>query len=770
MPLVKSGLVFLAIVVSLAAMRPAIALTWSADSDWATGNFSNTASISGILYANKSFYREFEPIPAAAWWHFNDGRGFATAADSSGNGNIGMLGNVSEWNAPTWSPAGRFGLGLNFNGSQYVNVTNSSSLNITSAMTVEAWVNLNSTQNSLTGNDGYASVVSKDGSFYLRAYTNSSGLQRVGFWVYVNGAKVGASIASDLRGTGWHMLAGTYDGSIVKLYLDGEVRATATAPGSMDSTGNNVYIGSYNGTGEFFNGTIDEVRILGTSLFEGDINLDYSGFFRSASYLSNNTQFGMPVISAVALFNKNEYNYYPGGFLNLTNLTVEISVNNGATWRPVQNGVYIGTLADNNGTGLMFRANFSTNDTRWTAVLPAITLIPGFRQNLSPNATLVSPLNGYSRTDNTGVSVTFNCSAMDDAELFSISLWHNMTGTWHQNATAYVNGTYNYTSFSANGTFGNFTWNCMATDSTGKSSFAPSNFTFSLASALPVVALPSISISFSPSPLINVEQGQNGTVTAMVVNAASNALASNVTLSFTESACCAFFHSPYMIDVPALGSRNFSIIASALESASVAQFSIVVTARSGEGAVASIPLTINVAAKATTPSPTPTPAPAPTPDPKVLAEAAISDANSTISSVDIAIAAAEKERKNVQKAVSKLATARGLLKKAYSLMSGEAIDYQSAQKAANDAIALANEALSAIPAEGKSPLADLWIPALIVGLVSILGFVVYTTFFVPKWKPPIQATYRPPQQQVYQYYKNYPYYWPRPPVAGQRRP
>lgn len=783
---VKSGLVFLAILVISATMQPAIALTWSADSDWATGNFSNTTSINGILYVNRSFYREFEPITpvAAAWWHFNDGSGSASAADSSGNGNGGQLGNSSAWTSPTWV-AGRFGTsGLNFSGVQFVNVSNSSSLNITRAITIEAWVNLNSTQKSFSGSDNYASVVSKDGSFYMRAYTNASGLQRAGFWIYINGARIGASVADDLRGTGWHLLAGTYDGAVVKFYIDGAPKATTAASGLIDATNNNIYIGGYNGTSEFFNGTIDEVRITNTTLVDNDIDFDYAGFFRSASYLSNNTQFGTPVTSVVANFSKNEYNYYPGGALNLTNLTLEISVNNGTTWRQVQNGVNVSTLADN-GTSLMFRANFSTNDTRLTATLSAITLTPAFRQNIPPNVTLVSPQNGYSRTDNTDVSVTFNCSAMDDEKLFSISLWHNMTGTWHQTATAYVNGTYNRTSFNVNGTFGNFTWNCMATDSTGRSAFAPNNFTFSLASTSPpVVALPSLGILFSPSPLITVEQGQNGTVIAMVVNAASNnALASNVTLSFTESACCTFFYSPYLVDVPAPGSQNFTVIASALESASVTQFSIVVTAHAAEGAVASAPLTVTVTPKtAPTPSPTSTtpltPTPTPTPDPEVLAAAAIANANSTISLVDIAIAVAERERKNVQSAVSKLAAARGLLRKAYSLMSGETIDYQGAQKAANDATALANEALSAIPAEGKSPFADLWILVSIVGLVSAICFITYTTFFMPKGnKPPIPATYRPPQQQVYQYYKNYPYYYPRPaapsgppPVAGQRRP
>ncbi|HEU5451078.1 MAG TPA: LamG domain-containing protein, partial [Terriglobales bacterium] len=79
------------------------------------------------------------------WWKFNEGTGAATA-DSSGNGNTGVL---SGSPLPTWSSAGPTGAiyfpaSLSFDGvSSYVDIPNaavSSSLNFASQLTVAAWV------------------------------------------------------------------------------------------------------------------------------------------------------------------------------------------------------------------------------------------------------------------------------------------------------------------------------------------------------------------------------------------------------------------------------------------------------------------------------------------------------------------------------------------------------------------------------------------------------------------------------------------------------
>ena len=69
-----------------------------------------------------------------AAYGFEEGSGTA-AADESGNGNDGSI------SGAVWSAAGRFGNALSFNGSSArVNVLDSPSLDLTTAMTLEAWV------------------------------------------------------------------------------------------------------------------------------------------------------------------------------------------------------------------------------------------------------------------------------------------------------------------------------------------------------------------------------------------------------------------------------------------------------------------------------------------------------------------------------------------------------------------------------------------------------------------------------------------------------
>src|SRR4029453_5476497 len=73
------------------------------------------------------------PSPVAAY-SFNEGAG-TTVSDASGTGNAGTIG------TSTWSPPGKYGNALSFNGtSARVTIPDAPSLRLTNAMTLEAWV------------------------------------------------------------------------------------------------------------------------------------------------------------------------------------------------------------------------------------------------------------------------------------------------------------------------------------------------------------------------------------------------------------------------------------------------------------------------------------------------------------------------------------------------------------------------------------------------------------------------------------------------------
>jgi hypothetical protein len=201
-------------------------------------------------------------------WNFDSDQG-TTISDSSGYGNNGTL-----YGAATVVP-GFVGDALNVNGQPGgVDVPDSPSLEPTSTITVAAWVE----------NDGspgrFRYIVAKgwsnciSGSYAL--YTGpSGGLQ---FYVGRAGASYvrSQSISNSIWDGAWHLAVGTFDGSVVRLYVDGvEVGSGSAAPGTLGYSlagSNDLFFGDYPGCQRHtFTGEIDDVRIWNTALSPGQV-------------------------------------------------------------------------------------------------------------------------------------------------------------------------------------------------------------------------------------------------------------------------------------------------------------------------------------------------------------------------------------------------------------------------------------------------------------------------------------------------------------------
>ena len=90
---------------------------------------------------------------------------------------------------------------------------------------------------------------------------------------YIDGV-TGATLVTTPPSEGnWHHIAGTYNGSSISLYIDGQIVTQQTASGSMPITTDSLAIGFKPNANMFyyFNGIIDDVRIYGRSLTAGEI-------------------------------------------------------------------------------------------------------------------------------------------------------------------------------------------------------------------------------------------------------------------------------------------------------------------------------------------------------------------------------------------------------------------------------------------------------------------------------------------------------------------
>jgi Concanavalin A-like lectin/glucanases superfamily len=197
-------------------------------------------------------------------WRLDEGSG-QIAADSGASGATGRLGSAAGADAadPTWTAGHDGGAALTFGGGQYVAVPDRGALE-SAHVTVDAWVRH-------SGSPGiWRYVLSKgavgcDRSSY-GLYSGWAG----GMSFYVSDAthyslspEVPVSFVWD---GAWHHVVGSYDGSRVRLFVDGALVGNGTPATLSIAYGigsRNIYLGTYLGSCERgFQGDIDDVRIL----------------------------------------------------------------------------------------------------------------------------------------------------------------------------------------------------------------------------------------------------------------------------------------------------------------------------------------------------------------------------------------------------------------------------------------------------------------------------------------------------------------------------
>jgi hypothetical protein len=194
-----------------------------------------------------------------AAYAFDEGTG-TTVMDASGNGNRGTV------SGATWVAGGKNGGALRFDGSTArVTINDSASLHLTTAMTLEAWVNPSST-------DGWRDVIYKGNDNYFLEASSSRGSPGGGGTF--SGTDTIVYAPSLLAANTWTHLALTYDGSTLRLYLNGNQVSSGSRTGTIATSTNPLQIGGDSIFGQYFRGLIDDVRVYNRALSAAEVQQD----------------------------------------------------------------------------------------------------------------------------------------------------------------------------------------------------------------------------------------------------------------------------------------------------------------------------------------------------------------------------------------------------------------------------------------------------------------------------------------------------------------
>lgn len=186
---------------------------------------------------------------------FDEGTGTA-ANDVSGNANTGSLGSGNSSRVPAWV-AGKFGKALQFDGvDDGVSIADSTSLRFTKEFTAEMWVkptNLAVGQKMLIEKTN----ANTNGWTFYKTSPNTSDVQ----FEFPNINNEGLLAANALSNGAWSHIVLTVKNRVGSIYTNGdlEISRTWTVDGIVSTDA--LWIGSRAGSGLFFDGTIDELRV-----------------------------------------------------------------------------------------------------------------------------------------------------------------------------------------------------------------------------------------------------------------------------------------------------------------------------------------------------------------------------------------------------------------------------------------------------------------------------------------------------------------------------
>jgi hypothetical protein len=228
---------------------------------------------SGLASAvlNKAFYLKGVMTPLGslprgciAFYPFD-----ADAGDYSNYGNDGSIFNATD-------TAGMYGRARYFNGStSYVSVPDNGGFQISNGISICAWIKpeLGSMWYRVVGK---TNATNTDNDWVL-GEAMAGGIY---FSLWKGGTQYSTNGKTALSLNAWNHIAGTWDGSVIRIYQNGIVQPdTVSFTGPINSSTNPLLIGKLVDNSYYFKGAIDEVMICNRALTAAEIDSVYRGAY-----------------------------------------------------------------------------------------------------------------------------------------------------------------------------------------------------------------------------------------------------------------------------------------------------------------------------------------------------------------------------------------------------------------------------------------------------------------------------------------------------------